>query len=71
MKTYEVVLSKSYIVKIKAESKNQAKEFVQIYTSDITDISTSKEKKENRFEIKDIDCKLNDIFEINEIYENN
>ena len=71
MKTYEVVLTKSYIVKIKAENENLAKEFTQFYTSDVSDISTTKEKREKRFIIEDIDCKLNEIFEINEISENN
>jgi hypothetical protein len=71
MKTYEVVLTKSYIVKIKAENENLAKEFAQIYTNDISDISTTNERKEKNFEIEDIDCKINETFEITEVNENN
>jgi len=70
MKTYNVVLTKSYIVKIKAENKNSAKEFAEIYTGDISDISTTKEQFEKRFEIENIDCKLNEVFEVSEVNEN-
>ncbi len=66
MKTYEVILTKSYVVKIKAENEYYAKEFAQIYTGDIADISTTKDRNNNKFEIKDIDCKINEVFEINE-----
>ncbi len=63
MKTYEVLLTKSYIVTIKADNKDLAKEFAQLYTSDISDISYLKEKEEY-FEIEDIDCKINEVFEV-------
>jgi len=71
MKTFEIVLTKSYKVRIKAENKYFAKEFSQIYTSDIKDISTDIEKKDLKFEIENIDCKINEIFEIEEVNENN
>ena len=70
MKTYNVVLTKSYIVKIKAENENSAKEFSQIFTGDISDISTTKEQLAKRFEIENIDCKLNEVFEVSEVNEN-
>ncbi len=71
MKTYEVILTKSYVVKVRAENADLAKEFAQIYTNDIVDISTTKEREEQRFKINDIDCKLNEVFEVNEIKKNN
>ena len=71
MKTFEVVLTKSYIIKIKAENENFAKEFSQIYTSDILDLSIGKDRKRDNFEIEDIECKINEVFEIQEINENN
>ena len=71
MKTYKVSLTKSYIVELKAEDKYSAKEFSQVFTGDISDISTLKDRKENRFEIEDIDCKFNEVFEIEEVNENN
>ncbi len=70
MKTYEIVLTKSYVVKVRAKNADLAKEFAQIYTNDIADISTTKEREEQRFEIADIDCKLNEVFEVNEIKKN-
>lgn len=63
MKTYEVILTKSYIVRIKAEDKNKAKEFVELFTDDIQDISSADERKKFMFEIEDIDCKVNEAFE--------
>lgn len=71
MKTFEVLLTKSYIVRIKAENRNSAKEFTQIFTSDIKDLSTDTDKKSHNFEIEDIDCKMNEVFEIIEVNENN
>ena len=70
MKTYEVLLTKSYVVKIKAEDKYHAKEFSQVFTSDIANISHLKEEKEI-FEIEDIDCTSNKVFGIEEINEEN
>jgi len=71
MKTYEVVLTKSYIVKIRAENKNSAKEFLTFFTSDITNIADEEDMKKYNFVIENISCKTNEIFEIVEINENN
>lgn len=71
MKTFEVILTKSYIVKVKAENKNLAKEVAQTFTSDIKDLSTDIDKNNFNFEIEDIDCKINEVFEIEEVNENN
>jgi len=45
MKTFEVLLTKSYLVKIKAEDEHKAKEFAELFTGDINDISTENYKK--------------------------
>ena len=71
MKTFEVVLSKSYIVKIKANNADLAKEFSQYYTSDIIDLSSKKDRNDKNFEIENIDCKVNEVFEVEENNENN
>ncbi len=71
MKTFEVVLTKSYTVKIQAKNRESAKEFSLFYTGDIKDISTSEERKFHNFEIEEIDAKINEVFEIQEINENN
>ncbi len=70
MKTFEVLLTKSYKIKIKVENSNFAKEFSQIYTSDIIDLSTEQERENYKFKIEDIDCKINEVFEIQEVNEN-
>jgi len=67
MKTFEVILAKSYIVKIKAENKSKAKEFAELFTGDIDDISTEDYRKKFSFEIEDIECKMNDVFEVKEL----
>jgi len=71
MKNFEVVLTKSYVVRIQAEDESKAKELSEIFTSDIIDISTNIDRKNHNFEIQDIDCKINETFEVIEIYENN
>ncbi len=71
MNTYEVVLTKSYIVKIQALDKDSAKEFSQIFTGDIQNISTNSDETELNFKIEEIECKSNEVYEINELYENN
>lgn len=67
MNKYQVVLMKSYIVTINAENKENAKQFSEYYTNDIQDISTSKDHNENHFLIENIDCKMNEAFEIQEV----
>ena len=66
MKTFDVVLTKSYLVRIKANSKEQAARLAELYTSDITDISTPKARKNFNFKIKDISCEVNEAFEVTE-----
>ena len=66
MKTFKVQLTKSYIITINAENENDAKNFCEFYTSDINDISTEEEKIKNKFEILDIDCKMNESIEVSE-----
>jgi len=65
MKTYEVILVKCYIVKIKAENLDKAKEYAELFTNDVKDISTEDDRKKLSFEIEDIDRKMNRAFERN------
>jgi len=67
MKTFEVVLTKSYILKIQAEDKTKAKEFSQFFTSDIIDLSSEQDRDNGKFNIENIDCKVNEVFEVEEI----
>jgi acetolactate synthase small subunit len=67
VKTFEVVLTKSYIIKIKAEDKEKAKEYAELFTGDINDISTENYRKKLSFKIEHIDCKVNQAFEAKEV----
>jgi len=67
MKTFEVILTKSYVIRIKAEDGDKAKKFTELFTGDIQDISSVNERKKFGFEIEDIDCKINEAFECKEI----
>lgn len=67
MRTFEVILTKSYLIKIKAENEDKAKEYAELFTGDINDISTEEYRKELTFEIENIDCKMNEAFEAKEL----
>jgi len=71
MKNYDVILTKSYRVRIKAENEHLAKEYSIFYTSDVKDISSDIERKNMNFNIEDIDCKINEVFNVEEVNENN
>ena len=63
MKTYRVVLTKSYVVAVNAETKEKAKRFAEFYTGDIRDISTDEDRGKFNFSIEDIDCGMNESLE--------
>lgn len=67
MKTYQVVLTKSYVVTIKAKTEEKAKRLTELYTGDIKDISTSRDKKRFNFSIEEIECGMNESFGVEEI----
>ena len=67
MKTFKVSLTKSYIVIINAENAENAKEFSEYFTGDISDISNEIDKKENNFEILEIEPTVNQAFDVEEI----
>lgn len=67
MNTFEVVLVKSYVVKISAEDREKAKQYVELFIGDSQDISSDSEKKHLKFQIESIDCKVNEVIEVNNI----
>lgn len=67
MKNFEVVLTKSYIVNIKAKNSDKAKEHAEFFTGDIQDISNKDERQKHDFSIENIECKLNEAYEAIEI----
>jgi len=69
MKEYELVLSRDYIVKIKAENKEKAKEYAEIFIGDPKDESTPEDREEKRFEILEINSEFNEALDCEEIEE--
>jgi len=67
MKTYQVVLTKSYVVTVNAKTKEKAKRFAEFYTGDIQDISTDENRKKLNFSIEEIDTRINESLEAEEI----
>jgi len=63
VKTFEVVLTKSYVVRITAEDEMKAREYAELFTSDIHDVSSVDDREKFGFEIEDIDCKVNEAFD--------
>ena len=66
MKTYKVALTKSYIITINADNSEDAKEFSEVFTGDISDISCEIDKKEYNFEILEIEATFNKAFDAEE-----
>ncbi|GAB4201436.1 MAG: hypothetical protein Fur0023_05900 [Bacteroidia bacterium] len=67
MNTFEVVLIKTYVIRIKSEDKGKAKEYSELFTGDICDISSIDDRKKFKFEIEEIDCKINESVDVKEI----
>lgn len=67
MKTYQVVLAKSYAVTIKAGSAQKAKRLAEFYTDDIKDISAQEDRKKFNFSIEKIECGMNESLEAEEM----
>ncbi|MEN3189596.1 MAG: hypothetical protein ABDK78_01585 [Atribacterota bacterium] len=66
IKTFEVILTKSYIMRIKAEDKDKAKIYSELFPGDIQDISSIDYRRKFNLEIEDIVCKINEVFEVQE-----
>ena len=69
MKTYKVVLTKAYAVTVKACNEKQAKHIAEFYTGDIKDISIIQDRKKYKFSIEDIESRMNESSETEEVYE--
>ena len=63
MKTFRVVLTKSFLVTINAKNEQDARHLAEFYTSDIQDISTTKDRQNDRFFIEEIECTVNEAFD--------
>jgi len=69
MKTFEVVLLKSYLVRIKAESMEGAKRCAELFTGDVVGISTEQHKRDFAFEIEEIECIFSEALHAEEAHE--
>ena len=67
MKTYQVVLTKSYLVSVSAKTKEQARRVCEFYTNDIQDMSTIENREKEKFLIENIACTVNETFDCREI----
>lgn len=64
MNKYKIILTKSYIVKVNAENESDAKHFAELFTGDIIDISSNEDKKKHNFSIEEIECTVNEAFDV-------
>ena len=71
MKIFEVILTKSYIVRVHAENELKAKEYSIFFTGDVQNLSSKKDELFYNFKIEDIDCKINEALDAKEVYEEN
>jgi len=64
MKTFKIALTRTYLVKIKAENEDRAKQFSEYFLGDCPDLSDEKERLEKTFSIEDIEMVYNEAYEI-------
>ena len=67
MKNYKVLLTRSYIVTIYAEDLDQAKNYTEFYLGDCPDLSKPRDRKNQKFKIKEIEMALNEAYEATNI----
>lgn len=67
MKKYKVLLTRDYIVEIKANNENDAKECAEFFVSGGLDASTKIDQEKYNFQIERIKAVTNDAFEVEEI----
>lgn len=64
MQMFKVALTRTYIVSIKAESKEMAGSLSEFYLGDCPDLSTQIDRSEKNFSIEDIELVVNNANEI-------
>lgn len=67
MKKYQVLLSRTYIVDIQAENKEEASRNVEYYLGDCEDLSTENDRIRDNLLIEKIEPAINDVFEVTEV----
>ncbi|MEW6085981.1 MAG: hypothetical protein AB1607_15420 [Chloroflexota bacterium] len=66
MPLYEVSLSRTYVIKVKANSARDAAVLSEFFLGHKDD-STTEEKKNFGFEVKEIGLMTNDVLEVNKV----
>lgn len=67
MKTYQVELTKSFLVTVRAKTKTKARRVCEFYTDNSRDISTLENRKKENFQIENIECTVNQTFDCQKI----
>jgi hypothetical protein len=67
MNMYQVTLTKSYLVKIKSNSQEEAMRLAEFYTGDISDISNVGDQIKEKFSIEEIECTVNEAVDCENI----
>lgn len=67
MKTFQVLLTRSYIVDIEAENSKEACECAEFFIGDPRDASTEDHRKQYNFRIHDIEMTMNEAIEAEEV----
>lgn len=64
MKTYKVALTRTYLVSIKTENKEQVKRLSEFYIGDCPDRSSIQDRLKKKFIIEDIEMIYNEAEEV-------
>lgn len=64
MKTFKIALTRTYLVTIKAENEDKAKELTEYYLGDFPDLSDEKDQIEKNFSIEDIEMVYNEAEQV-------
>ena len=71
MKTFEVELTKTYKVTISTDNEDHARVLSEFFTSDITNLSAKSDEEQNNFQIKEIECVMNEANQVIELEQTN
>lgn len=67
MKTFEVLLTRSYLVEIDAKDEEDAKYLSEFYIGGERDLSSDREKSIDGFRINEIEMTVNEALECSEL----
>lgn len=71
MKTFEVELTKTYKVTIRTDNEDNARVLSEFFTSDITNLSAKSDEEKYNFQIKEIECVMNESNQVIELEQTN